>query len=320
MSSGSQQAEHSQQQPQQRQKPVDEPQGLISISLKENSVKPDAGPPQQEPVNGGGASGEHGESHHTGAESNVTGEWQQGSANDTNGGVDPGYQLHYGYSSYHGGGEARRASASGYDLPAPHDEEEGALPSSNEYDPGYYEQPHRTWSEHGEKSMTEPPRVEGTDGHGATHDQLEYGTLFEPFQRAEEQRGEGAIEGQSNTDNYREGDDATTLERRVYDSWRPSGKAKASQNGPKKVSAEKQELIEKRLSMERPCRSLFIRNIGYSTGDDVIRELYSSYGDIQNFHTLLDRRGMAFISYFDLRDAENAKATTHGQLVDGRAT
>ncbi|KAG0269549.1 hypothetical protein DFQ27_003012 [Actinomortierella ambigua] len=321
MSSGSQQAEHSQQQPQQRQGPGNEPQGLISISLKENPAKPD-GVPKQEPVNGSGGSSDHEESHHAGTENNVTGEWQQGGPmNDANGGADQDYHHQYGYSSYLGGGETSRATTGGYGHPAPHEEEEGALPSSSEYDPGYYEHHQDAWNESGANPSPEPHGDEGTNNNGATRDQLEYGTLFEPFQRAEEQRREGTSEGLSNQDSYdpEDVDDRTASERRTYDSWRPGSKAKAGQNGPKKVSVEKQELIEKRLSMERPCRSLFIRNIGYSTGDEVIRELYSTYGDIQNFHTLLDRRGMAFISYFDLRHAEDAKASTHGQLVDGRA-
>ncbi|KAG0240605.1 hypothetical protein BGW41_006786 [Actinomortierella wolfii] len=169
--------------------------------------------------------------------------------------------------------------------------------------------------------MSRSQGVEESNHNNATHDQLEYGTLFEPFQRAEVQGRDGTLPGVVNQDNIymSEVDDTTPSERRAYDSWRPGGKAKAGLHAPKKVNVEKQELIEKRLSMERPCRSLFIRNIGYSTSDEVIREIYSAYGELQNFHTLLDRRGMAFISYYDLRHAENAKAGTHGQLVDSRA-
>jgi len=49
-----------------------------------------------------------------------------------------------------------------------------------------------------------------------------------------------------------------------------------------------------------------------------LRELFNKHGDIKRFFNLISNRGMAFITYYDLRDAESAKKDLQDIEVDGR--
>lgn len=42
-------------------------------------------------------------------------------------------------------------------------------------------------------------------------------------------------------------------------------------------------LIEERIGRERPCRTLFIRNIKYETHSDDVRQMFEEHGDIKTF-------------------------------------
>ena len=69
---------------------------------------------------------------------------------------------------------------------------------------------------------------------------------------------------------------------------------------------------------ERPCRVLFIRNIRFGVTEQQIRELFGQYGDIKNIYNLLENRGIAFLTFFDLRSAEKAKNALQNYEFNGR--
>ncbi|KAF8079046.1 hypothetical protein FPV67DRAFT_1467314 [Lyophyllum atratum] len=71
-------------------------------------------------------------------------------------------------------------------------------------------------------------------------------------------------------------------------------------------------IIEERIQRERPCRTLFIRNIKYETNSD------DEHGEIKTFFDLISTRGMVFVTYFDLRAAERARERLQGSEISGR--
>ena len=75
-------------------------------------------------------------------------------------------------------------------------------------------------------------------------------------------------------------------------------------------------LIEERIQRERPCRTLFIRNIKaslidisiagpanrldylqYETSSDEVRHIFEEYGEIKTFFDLIANRGMVFVTF-----------------------
>ncbi|KAG0041775.1 hypothetical protein BGZ83_001325 [Gryganskiella cystojenkinii] len=86
-----------------------------------------------------------------------------------------------------------------------------------------------------------------------------------------------------------------------------------------RVDPDKKALIDDRISRERPNRTLFVRNLDYEASLEDVRALFVPYGEIKEFYSLIDTRGMVFIKYFDIRAAEHAKKETHGMELDGRS-
>ncbi|KAG7099852.1 hypothetical protein E1B28_001659 [Marasmius oreades] len=77
-------------------------------------------------------------------------------------------------------------------------------------------------------------------------------------------------------------------------------------------------IIEQRIQRERPCRTLFIRNIKYETNSSDVRRLFEEHGDIKTFFDLISTRGMVFVTYYDLRAAERARERLQGSEISGR--
>ncbi|KAF9415170.1 hypothetical protein BGZ94_000165, partial [Podila epigama] len=93
----------------------------------------------------------------------------------------------------------------------------------------------------------------------------------------------------------------------------------SKQNNPsQRHTPAKRALIEERLRMERPNRTLFVRNIEYGINEADIRQLYEPFGEISNVCNLIENRGMIFITFYDIRAAETAKAKTHLQVLQKR--
>ncbi|KIK30054.1 hypothetical protein PISMIDRAFT_382956 [Pisolithus microcarpus 441] len=77
-------------------------------------------------------------------------------------------------------------------------------------------------------------------------------------------------------------------------------------------------IIEERIQRERPCRTLFIRNIKYETNSEDVRRSFEEHGAIKTFFDLIATRGMVFVTYYDLRAAERARERLQGSEISGR--
>jgi RNA recognition motif-containing protein len=50
-------------------------------------------------------------------------------------------------------------------------------------------------------------------------------------------------------------------------------------------------------SKERQTRTLFVRNVSYSIQEKQMKELFAKYGELKRFFNLIEKRGMAFVTY-----------------------
>lgn len=81
---------------------------------------------------------------------------------------------------------------------------------------------------------------------------------------------------------------------------------------------ERELSIDERIQRERPCRTLFVRNVKYETNPMEVREKFDQMGEIKTFFDLIANRGMVFITYYDVRAATMAKEQLQGSEVSGR--
>ncbi|KAF8194915.1 hypothetical protein K438DRAFT_1587884 [Mycena galopus ATCC 62051] len=88
--------------------------------------------------------------------------------------------------------------------------------------------------------------------------------------------------------------------------------------------------IEERIQRERPCRTLFMRNIeaifimGSNFSDQCktdgqdVRNIFEVHGEVKSFFDLISTRGMVLVTYYDLRAAERARNRLQGSQINGR--
>jgi RNA recognition motif-containing protein len=53
-----------------------------------------------------------------------------------------------------------------------------------------------------------------------------------------------------------------------------------------------------------PTRTLFVRGLSLSTTETELMAFFSVYGDIRRVTSFVDTKGIAFVTFFDLRHAE----------------
>eukprot|EP00727_Mastigamoeba_balamuthi_P006374 m51a1_g2357 putative rna recognition motif domain containing protein (275) ;mRNA; r:605986-607226 len=58
---------------------------------------------------------------------------------------------------------------------------------------------------------------------------------------------------------------------------------------------------------ERESRVLFVRNIEFATPLWQLRELFGAFGQLKHLYDLVSRRGICFVTYYDIRSAREAK-------------
>eukprot|EP01132_Coremiostelium_polycephalum_P000838 gene838-1045_t len=80
-------------------------------------------------------------------------------------------------------------------------------------------------------------------------------------------------------------------------------------NSNSKVVSEKEKL----------GRTLFVRNIAYSCTEEEVIKLFGKCGEIKKTFSLLENRGISFITFYDLRHAERAKNEIQGTIISGRS-
>ncbi|KAL7004602.1 hypothetical protein EMMF5_005861 [Cystobasidiomycetes sp. EMM_F5] len=92
-----------------------------------------------------------------------------------------------------------------------------------------------------------------------------------------------------------------------------------NREGPPKQNYEAETAkIEKRIAKERPCRTLFVRNVKYDTDGTDLRERFTAAGEMKSFFDLISTRGLIFVTYYDLRTAIEARDKMQGFVVAGR--
>lgn len=62
---------------------------------------------------------------------------------------------------------------------------------------------------------------------------------------------------------------------------------------------------------QSPVRTLFVHNLPHDVSTRKLEDLFGKYGDIQDVFKLYDGRDIAFVSYYNLQSAMNAKAALH---------
>ncbi|KAL7720206.1 Polyadenylate-binding protein [Entamoeba marina] len=72
------------------------------------------------------------------------------------------------------------------------------------------------------------------------------------------------------------------------------------------------------LPVERKSRVLFVRNIFFQITEEDLRSLFEKYGEIKKLFNQVAQRGIAFITYFDIRCAEKAHDELNLHEIEGR--
>ncbi|KAL7327844.1 hypothetical protein PS15p_206213 [Mucor circinelloides] len=76
--------------------------------------------------------------------------------------------------------------------------------------------------------------------------------------------------------------------------------------------------IESRVAREKPCRTLFVRNVQYTIPESEVRALFEKFGEVKDVFNLIENRGMIFITFYDVRAAEEAKMNMQGVFLSDR--
>jgi len=74
-----------------------------------------------------------------------------------------------------------------------------------------------------------------------------------------------------------------------------------------------------RAEIEKPNRTLFIRNVNYKTTEEDVRKVFEEYGTVTNMFSRIEKRGMVFVTFSDIRDAKKAKDALQNTEIGGRA-
>ncbi|GAC98550.1 hypothetical protein PHSY_006144 [Pseudozyma hubeiensis SY62] len=69
---------------------------------------------------------------------------------------------------------------------------------------------------------------------------------------------------------------------------------------------------------EKPCRTIFVRSINFETDAEFVKQQFEQFGQIKTFFDMVNKRGIAFITYYDLRSARDAMLAMKGALFGGR--
>ncbi|PWY98896.1 hypothetical protein BCV70DRAFT_201681 [Testicularia cyperi] len=69
---------------------------------------------------------------------------------------------------------------------------------------------------------------------------------------------------------------------------------------------------------EKPCRTLFVRNVQFETDSKQVKEQFEQFGEIKTFFDMVNKRGIAFITYYDIRAASAAMDGMKGAPFGGR--
>ncbi len=76
--------------------------------------------------------------------------------------------------------------------------------------------------------------------------------------------------------------------------------------------------------MNQQNQKLYVGNLNFDASEDQVRELFSSFGEVQEVKIVMDRfsgrsRGFAFVRMATAEDAGKAKEALNGQPFQGKA-
>jgi len=76
--------------------------------------------------------------------------------------------------------------------------------------------------------------------------------------------------------------------------------------------------------MNEQNQKLYVGNLNFDANEDQVRELFSSFGEVQEVKIVMDRfsgrsRGFAFVRMANAEDAGKAKDALNGQPFQGKA-
>ncbi len=61
-----------------------------------------------------------------------------------------------------------------------------------------------------------------------------------------------------------------------------------------------------------------MRSINFETDSEFVKQQFEQFGQIKTFFDMVNKRGIAFITYYDLRSARDAMLAMKGALFGGR--
>lgn len=70
--------------------------------------------------------------------------------------------------------------------------------------------------------------------------------------------------------------------------------------------------------INNPLHTVFFYNIPYNVPTEEIRSFANQYGEIMNLHSVIESKGQAFATYYDIRNAEKAVADVQDKEFAGR--
>uniref|UniRef100_A0A7S3A076 RRM domain-containing protein n=1 Tax=Rhodosorus marinus TaxID=101924 RepID=A0A7S3A076_9RHOD len=82
-------------------------------------------------------------------------------------------------------------------------------------------------------------------------------------------------------------------------------------------------VCRKRTETVMSMKKLFVGGISWATNDDILREMFATYGSVLDAKVIYDRdtgrsRGFGFVTFEEDGDAEEAMGALDGEEVDGR--
>jgi cold-inducible RNA-binding protein len=78
------------------------------------------------------------------------------------------------------------------------------------------------------------------------------------------------------------------------------------------------------LKEANPVKDIFVGNLGFSTSEEALRQVFAAFGPVNRVSIMTDRdtgkpRGFGFVEMANATDADKAIAALNGTLLDERA-
>lgn len=71
-------------------------------------------------------------------------------------------------------------------------------------------------------------------------------------------------------------------------------------------------------SSTRSSNTLFVKNLPFEMSSDELARMFKVYGEIGHLKSHISDRGIAFLTFYDMRSAERAFQALHGTFLNGR--